>query len=65
VAVVPAGEKPLTNQDVLDMLAVGFDASVIIAKIGKAKTCSFDTTVECLKHLKAAGVPQSVIVATR
>ncbi len=62
VGVVPAGEKPLTNQDVPDMVASGFDSALIVAKIAKS-TCAFDISVDTLKRLKIAGVPQPVIAA--
>jgi hypothetical protein len=57
-----AGEKPLTNRDVLDMLAADFEAAVVVGKI-RASKCAFDTSLETLRQLKASGVPQSVIVA--
>jgi len=52
----------LTNQDVRDLLDAGLPDEVIAAKI-KASECSFDTSLEMLKQLKAAGVPAPVILA--
>jgi integrase len=52
----------LTNQDVRDLLDAGLPDEVIAAKI-KASECSFDTSLEMLKQLKAAGVPAPVVLA--
>lgn len=52
----------LTNKDVLDMLGAGLTAEVVIAKIKSAK-CNFDTSPNALKTLKAANVPDGVILA--
>jgi hypothetical protein len=52
----------LSNQDVLDMLRAGVSAEVIVAKI-RNTNCSFDTSPAALKELKAAGVPDSVLLA--
>jgi hypothetical protein len=60
--------RRLTNQDVVAMVSLGISEDVILAKIratsaaGSGAT-SFDTTVEGLKALKAANVPDSVIKA--
>jgi hypothetical protein len=56
----------LTNQDVIEMTKLGFSDDVIIAKIRKAyetgtDAVSFDTSVDGLKALKAAGVSESII----
>src|SRR5579863_7144355 len=58
--------KRFTNQDVIEMAKLGLSDDVIITKIRQAyeagtDTVSFDTTVEGLKALKAANVPDSVI----
>jgi hypothetical protein len=55
-----------TNQDVIEMAKLGLSDDVIIAKIRQAygteaDAVSFDTTVNGLKSLKAANVPDSVI----
>ena len=58
--------KRFTNQDVIEMAKLGLSDDVIIAKIRQAyntgaDTVSFDTSVDGLKSLKAANVPDSVI----
>jgi hypothetical protein len=58
----PAKTPALTNKDVLDMLAAGLSEAVVIAKIGSS-ACDFDTSPAVLKDLKAARVPDSVILA--
>jgi hypothetical protein len=56
----------LTNQDVIEMAKLGLSDDVIIAKIRQAyeagsDAVSFDTSLNGLKSLKAANVPDSVI----
>jgi len=58
--------KRFTNQDVIEMAKVGLSDDVIITKIRQAyeagtDAVSFDTSVDALKALKAANVPDSVI----
>jgi len=58
--------KRLSNQDVIEMAKLGLSEDVIIAKIRQAYQAgtdevSFDTSVNGLKSLKAANVPDSVI----
>jgi len=56
--------KRLTNQDVIDMTALGLSDDVIIAKIRSlsgADGLKFDTSVEGLKALKAGKVSDAVI----
>jgi hypothetical protein len=53
---------PLTNRNVIGMQAMRMSPEVIIAKINASPT-SFDTTAYGLQKLKAAGVPDKVIVA--
>jgi hypothetical protein len=55
--------KRLTNQDIIDMTALGLSDDVIIAKIRSASgsDAKFDTSVEGLKALKAAKVSDAVI----
>ncbi|MFZ0980578.1 MAG: hypothetical protein WAN23_14355 [Candidatus Acidiferrales bacterium] len=57
-----ATAKPLTNADVLDMLKAGLSQEIVIAKI-KASSCEFDTAPAALKELKAANIPEAVILA--
>ncbi len=52
---------PLTNKDVVDMLKAGLTSSIVVAKI-KTSTCSFDTSPAGLQALKAASVPDEVIL---
>ncbi len=68
----PAASEPprlrpqdaLTNAEVLDMLTGdGLPPRIVAEKIKKASHCTFDTSREALKKLKASGVPDSVIVA--
>ena len=58
--------KPLTNQDVIDMVGMGLSEDVIVAKIrstNSAGTLKLDTSMDGLKALKAAKVPDSVMKA--
>jgi hypothetical protein len=53
--------KRMTNQDVQDLVAIGLSSDVIIDKIHASEATNFDTSVEALKTLKAANVPDAVI----
>ena len=58
--------KRFSNQDVIEMAKLGLSDDVIIAKIRQAydagpENVSFDTSVDGLKALKGANVPDSVI----
>ena len=58
--------KRFSNQDVIEMAKVGLSDDVIITKIRQAyeagtDTVSFDTSIDGLKALKAANVPDPVI----
>jgi hypothetical protein len=56
--------KRLTNQDIINMTALGLSEDVIIAKIRSvsgADGAKFDTSVDGLKTLKAANVSDAVI----
>src|SRR5258708_38546765 len=58
--------KRFTNQDVIEMAKLALSDDVIIAKIRQAyeagtDAVGFDTSVDGLKSLKAANVPDSVI----
>ena len=57
-----ASAKPLTNEDVQDMLKAGLSQEIVVAKI-TASACEFDTSPDTLKALKAANVPDAVILA--
>jgi hypothetical protein len=54
--------KPLTNDDVIQMVKGGFDESTTIAAIDSAQA-NYDTSVQALLALKAAGVSEKVISA--
>ncbi len=49
-------ENTVTNQVVLDMLASGIPAEIVMAKI-KGSRCAFDTSVGTIKQLREAQVP--------
>jgi hypothetical protein len=57
----PAATSGLTNDDIIGLAGAGLSDDVIIAKIQKAPSTSFDTSVAGLKSLKAAGVSSAVI----
>ena len=60
----PARLRPedlVTNQVVLDMLADAIPTEIVMAKI-KGSRCAFDTSVETIKQLRQAQVPDAVIV---
>jgi len=56
------GKKPLTNDDVLQMVKVGFQESMIIKAI-EANDTNFDVSFQPLMDLKNAGMSQAVIEA--
>jgi len=58
--------KRLTNQDIISLVKNGLSEDVIIAKIRTASAAapdsvSFDTTIDGLKALKEANVPDAVV----
>jgi hypothetical protein len=55
-------QEQLTNKDVLEMLRQGLATEIVVAKI-KATPSKFDTSPAVLAELKAANVPDAVIVA--
>jgi hypothetical protein len=55
-------QAKLTNKDVLEMMKSGLSAEIIIAKI-KTSPAEFDTSTTALQELKAAGLPDTVILA--
>jgi hypothetical protein len=61
-AAFPQSTKPLTNDDVIQMVKGGFDESTTVAAIDGADT-NFDTSVQALLALKGAGVSEKVISA--
>ena len=52
----------LTNKEVMEMLKAGLTADIVVAKI-KSSPTSFDTAPAALAELKAANVPDTVILA--
>jgi hypothetical protein len=52
--------KPLSNDDVVQMVKGGFDETTTIAAIDAADT-NFDTSVQALMALKTAGVSEKII----
>jgi hypothetical protein len=54
-------DKAMTNPDVLALASAGLSDDIIIAKIHASPQTSFDTSVEGLKALKAAGLSNAVI----
>jgi hypothetical protein len=66
IAVVPASfaqtQKSLTNADIVNMTAQGFDPTLIVKDIQSSST-DFDTSPQALINLKNAGVDQSVLEA--
>ena len=55
-------DAPLSNKDVIDMVKAGLSAEIIHAKV-KASPGNYDTSPAALQELKAAAVPDIVIVA--
>ena len=55
-------KKPLTNDDVLQMVKAGFQESMILKAI-EANDTNFDVSVQALMDLKNAGVSQAIIEA--
>lgn len=55
--------SPLTNQDVIDLVSLGFSDEVIIDKIHATDSAEFETSVSALKALQAAKVSDVVIRA--
>jgi hypothetical protein len=57
----PQADAKLTNKDVLDMVKAGLAPAVVVAKI-KGSASGFDTSPAALQELKAAGVPDEVML---
>ena len=55
--------KPLTNQDVIEMVALGLSDDLIIDKIHATAATNFDTSIAGLKELKVNRVSESLIRA--
>lgn len=54
--------KPMTNEDVIQMVSAGFDDDMVIKTI-QSRPAAFDTSVEKLISLKKAGLSQKIIAA--
>jgi len=57
------GQKPLTNDDVVQMTKLGLGDAVIVAKIEQSAAIDFRLDVPDLERLKADGVGNDVIAA--
>ncbi len=53
--------KPLSDDDVIQMVSLGLSDDVIIEKIRSAPSASFDTSIDALKALKEAKVSDAVL----
>lgn len=58
-----ASSQILTNQDVIDMVALGLSEGALLDKVHTTQLTNFDTTLAGLKALKAANVTDPVIRA--
>jgi hypothetical protein len=56
-----SSSQPLTNAEVIGLVQAGLDTDLIMQKIRTAQAKSFDTSVDGLKALNEAKVPQEVI----
>lgn len=63
VAMSQTQPKPLSNDDVIQMVSLGLSDDVIIEKIHTAPTTDFDTSVAGLKALKDGKVSDAVLKA--
>jgi len=54
------GQEPLTNAAIIELHRMGFGEEVLVEKI-RGTPCQFDVSLEGLRTLKEAEVPQSVI----
>src|SRR5580700_10221500 len=61
VAASQTQSKPLSNDDVIQMVSLGLSDDLIIEKIRSVAATNFDTSVEALKVLKAAKVSDAVL----
>ena len=62
ISSVSYSQEILTNKSVIELVELGFEESVIIAKIESSET-NFDTTIEKLKELKSKGVSPNILKA--
>lgn len=59
-----AGDKPLAEQDIIDLVRMGIDADAIVARITKGGI-GFEANDEALGRLKAANAPDAVLQAVQ
>ena len=52
----------ITNNNIIELVELGFKADVIVAKIESSKV-AFDTSIKALKILKEKGVDSSILAA--
>ncbi len=64
-ASAPAGAKPLTNQDVIEMAKAGMDEDNLIANIREAKAVNFDLSTQGQIDLLHNGIKGKVLTAMR
>ncbi|MDB4496231.1 hypothetical protein N9254_02060 [Flavobacteriaceae bacterium] len=57
-----SSQEILTNKSVIELVELGFEESVIIAKIESSET-NFDTTIEKLRELKSKGATPNILKA--
>lgn len=57
-----SSQEILTNKSVIELVELGFEESVIIAKIESSET-NFDTTIDKLRELKSKGVTPNILKA--
>jgi S1-C subfamily serine protease len=55
--------KPLSNEDVIQMVSLGLGDDVIVEKVHSAPATNFDTSIDGLRALKEAKVSDTVIKA--
>jgi hypothetical protein len=55
-------DETLTNDAIVELVKLGLGEGPVVDKI-KASSCNFDVTIDGLKRLKAASVPDTVISA--
>lgn len=61
-AQAPPPEERMTNATLVEMAKLGLPADVITAKIRSVAANRFDTSMQALADLRAAGVPDAVLV---
>lgn len=59
---LPAESEVLTNQSIIDLVALGLPENVIVTKI-ETSECNFDTSLEAIKKLNGEGIAGNILVA--